>query len=714
MKMISRRKTFFLYLWLAVGSAMGYSNKPDNQGVEFYVAFGENNPNSLSLELFITTSLNQTITVNVTAPLASSVYAGETVTVSKGQVRIVQIPKDIRMTGSSVQSRGIYITASDEIIVYAVNKEHYSSDSFLVIPADVLGTDYFVPAWPRNTAVSGRQEPAQIGVVATENSTSVNFTMPSHSFSCSYNGQTYSSGDSLTVSLDRCQTFQLQCDEDLTGARVTSDKPIGIVSGNKRTELLSTSSSRSSDHIEEMIPSVPTLGRRFLTAPLSERSAGDVFRIIGTVQGTTLTVQGTTSGNNTYTLNAGEFQQLLVSSNDYLYIEATKAVLVVQYSKSASADSAQTDPFMMLLPPLEQFDSYYTLATVEGVSAAFRNYINVIIKMDQLSGLYLDGAPVAPGDVATNWTQISNTQYAAVILSVSPGTHTLYHQSPIEVFSAFAYGHVQYESYGYPGGCRLAPIGDYCSLTTSVAGDGLDNDCDGFLDEELLNSIDDDGDGLVDEDVAFASNPDQASFVAAADAQTTSTTTTTSTAVIPTTSSTHVAVTTSTESSLLAGNSAARNGRDLTTTEIISISVGSVVAAALVAGCLSLFIFGKYRRYKRKKEEEEEKAKLAKNTSETSLRSNRVSPEPQSGKNSRLSTSDIDVGVPESPGNSPRDGPFLSLPPAFPGKAWSTGYARVGEPTHIKGHETPDKKSKSMVPGQKRPAVNPNLNIIDF
>ncbi|XP_013415060.1 IgGFc-binding protein [Lingula anatina] len=175
------------------------------------------------------------------------------------------------MTGSSVQSRGIYITASDEIIVYAVNKEHYSSDSFLVIPADVLGTDYFVPAWPRNTAVSGRQEPAQIGVVATENSTSVNFTMPSHSFSCSYNGQTYSSGDSFTVSLDRCQTFQLQCDEDLTGARVTSDKPIGVVSGSKRTELLSTSSSRSSDHIEEMIPSVPTLGRRFLTAPLSER-----------------------------------------------------------------------------------------------------------------------------------------------------------------------------------------------------------------------------------------------------------------------------------------------------------------------------------------------------------------------------------------------------------------------------------------------------------
>ena len=30
--------------------------------------------------------------------------------------------------------------------------------------------------------------------------------------------------------------------------------------------------------------------------------------------------------------------------------------------------------------------------------------------------------------------------------------------------------------------------------------DGLDNDCDSKIDEELANGIDDDGDGLVDED----------------------------------------------------------------------------------------------------------------------------------------------------------------------------------------------------------------------
>lgn len=39
-----------------------------------------------------------------------------------------------------------------------------------------------------------------------------------------------------------------------------------------------------------------------------------------------------------------------------------------------------------------------------------------------------------------------------------------------------------------------------CVATTMNEGDGIDNDCDGAVDEELCNSIDDDADGAVDED----------------------------------------------------------------------------------------------------------------------------------------------------------------------------------------------------------------------
>jgi len=51
-------------------------------------------------------------------------------------------------------------------------------------------------------------------------------------------------------------------------------------------------------------------------------------------------------------------------------------------------------------------------------------------------------------------------------------------------------------------GCRLANTGRYCNVSSSVANDGRDNDCDGLIDEEISNGIDDDSDGLIGKSLA--------------------------------------------------------------------------------------------------------------------------------------------------------------------------------------------------------------------
>ena len=40
-----------------------------------------------------------------------------------------------------------------------------------------------------------------------------------------------------------------------------------------------------------------------------------------------------------------------------------------------------------------------------------------------------------------------------------------------------------------------------CVWTSVVPGDGIDNDCDGKIDEEIRDSRDNDGDGVIDEDL---------------------------------------------------------------------------------------------------------------------------------------------------------------------------------------------------------------------
>ena len=67
-------------------------------------------------------------------------------------------------------------------------------------------------------------------------------------------------------------------------------------------------------------------------------------------------------------------------------------------------------------------------------------------------------------------------------------------------------------AYEYVLGMRIANIYDACvnsSKPYGGNGDGVDNDCDNVIDEEILNKIDDDKDGRIDEDISYAGNVGQ-------------------------------------------------------------------------------------------------------------------------------------------------------------------------------------------------------------
>ncbi|XP_078677630.1 uncharacterized protein LOC144914054 isoform X1 [Branchiostoma floridae x Branchiostoma belcheri] len=479
---------FLLNGYLA-NSAAGNTGARDNKGTEFILTFTENlqrDQHDPKLQVAGTTQTPATVTVEVPGTAFTTTF-----NIGYGEVNTVDLPRvAVELRGSGVQNTGVHVTASREIVVYGVFVEQATSDAFLALPTDVLGTEYFVSCF---TPSGGY--PTQVGVVGTEDGTSVSIVLKGD---VTFDGQTYTAGQTITVILNRLQSLQVQSDADLTGSHVTSDKSVAVLSGNYFA-VVGNGGSGSGDYIVEMIPPVDTWGREFVTVPLKQRTAGDVFRVIAARNNT----QVDATGQSTTTLHVGDFWGFEAGSDAFLHVRATEPVMLMQYSKTASADSTKTDPFMLLIPPLQQYAADYTFATAQLIHRPDQvtHHINIAIKSSEKDGLRLDGSALSS---SVTWTAIPGTDLAGIHLDIPDGTHTLVHTSPVVTFGVSVYGFCSAESYGFPAGLRMAPIALPCSPTPTVPGDGVDNDCDGRIDEDLLDGQDHDGDGDVDEDLAAA------------------------------------------------------------------------------------------------------------------------------------------------------------------------------------------------------------------
>ena len=121
-------------------------------GKEFILGFMEaldssGKPSGIPLKLFITTSSQASVSVSISAPLAELSYRGENITVTKGVIKQVTLPKSLRLHGTERSKKSVQIVSSEEIVVFGINEARLSTDGFLGIPVDVLGMQYFVPSF---------------------------------------------------------------------------------------------------------------------------------------------------------------------------------------------------------------------------------------------------------------------------------------------------------------------------------------------------------------------------------------------------------------------------------------------------------------------------------------------------------------------------------------------------------------------------------------
>lgn len=447
-------------------AAQGLSNK----GKEFWVGYGHHQfmepgmSNSQDMVIYLSAEEAATVTVSIygtawtrtyTIP-ANTVVATEAIPkVGTYDARLVSLPPSYGgMGGEQVfNNKAIHIESNVPIVAYAHIYGSQSSGATMLMPIATWGYSYI--------SLNSEQQFADncfswMYVVAKENNTVVEI-VPSRSTRSGH-----AANVPFTVTLQKGDIYQLigaslgsGKGEDLTGSTARSIGnsdgkcfPIGVFSGSSRTYIgCSGYTPGSGDNIIQQVFPYQAWGKKYLTAPLSGRSATayqtNIYKVLvkdpaTVVKRNGMVLTGMTI-NNTY-----QFE-----SNTADYIEADKPVMMAQFMASKNACPATNgpgDPEMIYLSPIEQATKKvgFYRNTEEGIET---NHLTLVVPDSGMNSLKIDGGttfnatyahPNKPGYtvVVKSW----NAQKAQCSVSCDSG------------FTAVTYGVGDFESYGYNAG----------------------------------------------------------------------------------------------------------------------------------------------------------------------------------------------------------------------------------------------------------------------
>jgi len=348
-----------------------------------------------------------------------------------GRVARVPVPAGaVHDRPGEVLPLGVHIESDREVSVVAVNRRAGSAGTHAGIPVQALGTGYLAASYPGTRNPGFR---SQLAVLSPADGNRVTI-IPSAD---TEDGRT--AWLPFELVLNRGEAFLLSGAEadgnDLTGSLVAASSPVAVFSG--ATSAYVPFDVQAGDHLVAQLPPVSGWGTTFVTRPLQGRLNGDTWRFIASMDATLLQV----NGDSLAALDSGQFFEtiLLLPS----LIEASRPVLAVQYAHGGEWDDRSGDPFMVVVPPVQQFAEACTFAVpAEGFSS---NYLNLIVREEGLDGLFLDGVPLPPG----TFQPVAGSAWATGTVPLQAGAVYELLGLSSSLFMAMAYGWGDSESYGF-------------------------------------------------------------------------------------------------------------------------------------------------------------------------------------------------------------------------------------------------------------------------
>ena len=153
-----------------------------------------------------------------------------------------------------------------------------------------------------------------------------------------------------------------------------------------------------------------------------------------------------------HSLAAGEYFEIDIF--DPTVVHSDKPIQVAQFSTGSDYTTAglpktEGDPFMIVLPSLQQFQKEYTVST--RIDRNDVSFLSLVVPNLVVGDVFLDGVPIDTSE----FTPVPGTDYSVAALDVEDGSYHL--NSPLP-FGATIYGYSYDESYGYVAGQSFVPL----------------------------------------------------------------------------------------------------------------------------------------------------------------------------------------------------------------------------------------------------------------
>ena len=424
-----RRILFILHL-LLLSSLMACFGAQTTEGTEFWATFLKNYTNhtgSTGMTLTLIVSSRENATVTIQNPQTGW---QQSISVSANRVAEYIIPHNQGYTDAAgnVQKRGLKITSTAPISLYASNYDDATYDASIVLPTPALGKDYIIQVF-ENELYS-----KEFAVVATTNNTTITITPHARTTDGHVKNVPY------TITLNAGETYQVMSSDgssDFSGTRVESNYPIAVFAGHQCINV--PTGNPWCDHIVEQQMPTPMWGKQFALTKTSSMS-GDRVMITAKEDNTIVKINGVQKT----TLKSLESYTFRLTDNN-AFVETSEPATCFLYIEGARANGMNGDPSSIHISPIEQRISELTFATFE-TDRSRSHYVNIVTTNAGVASMTLDDRNISS---YFQPLQGNNTlQYARV--SITHGTHTL--RNSKDGFIGHVYGLGDCESYAYTFG----------------------------------------------------------------------------------------------------------------------------------------------------------------------------------------------------------------------------------------------------------------------